>query len=189
MDDVHASPPVPLPSRLPFGLAGHAAHVLRALADGGVLTRMPADTTPAVFTAPDSAGASALAAPAETREIPSVDGDAPDAAQTDAVRVALDRYQAAYERLDAAAAASIWPTVDRGALTRAFSALESQGLAFDACDILVADAAATARCRGSIQVVRKVGSPDPLTVAQEWVFNLQRSAEGWQIQDVSAGGP
>ena len=78
-----------------------------------------------------------------------------------------------------AATANVWPTVDRGALTRAFATLKSQGLNFRTCSITVNDARAVANCRGTVQFVRKVGNSIPLTSEQLWVFKspLRRGLE------------
>ena len=109
-----------------------------------------------------------------------------DAADEFAVRRALHSYEIAYEGLDVAATAEIWPTVDRRALSRAFAALKSQDLVFKACSITVYDANATAYCRGTLEYVRKVGNPAPLSAEQQWVFKMRRQDGAWKIDDVSA---
>ena len=85
-----------------------------------------------------------------------------------------------------AATAAVWPSVDRRALSRAFDTLKSQGLDFQSCVINVADARATANCRGTLQFVRKVGNSEPLTADQQWVFKMRRFGAEWKIDEVSA---
>jgi hypothetical protein len=103
-----------------------------------------------------------------------------------AVMRTVDLYAHAYEKLDVEAAAQVWPSVDRRTLSRAFAALKTQGLNFHSCAIVVSEAQATARCRGTLKIVRKVGSPVPLTAEQEWVFRMQRLSGTWTIDQVSA---
>ena len=108
------------------------------------------------------------------------------AADEFAIRRALHLYEAAYEGLDVAAAAQIWPTVDRRVLSRAFAALKSQVLEFHTCGIKVQDANATAYCRGTLVYVRKAGNPAPVSAEQLWVFKMRRDGAAWKIDDVSA---
>jgi len=93
----------------------------------------------------------------------------------------LQLYADAYERLDAAAARKVWPTVDERALARAFAGLESQGISFDRCETEVEGSEARAVCTGRAQYVPKVGSREPLTASRQWNFRLRRAGEGWQI--------
>jgi hypothetical protein len=114
---------------------------------------------------------------------------APSAAESTqefAVRRTLRSYEDAYENLDVARTAEVWPTVDRRALSRAFDTLKSQGLEFESCAITVTGARATAQCRGTLQFVRKVGNPLPLTTEQQWVFTMRRLGAEWKIDQVSA---
>jgi len=108
------------------------------------------------------------------------------AADQAAVRLALVSYENAYETLDVAAAAAVWPNVDKQRLGRAFAMLKSQGLQFETCAITVTDANATAYCRGTLEYVRKVGNPTPLTAEQQWTFKMRRAGGTWKIDDVSA---
>ena len=102
-------------------------------------------------------------------------------AQESAVRRALRSYQDAYERLDVAAAADVWPTVDRRALSRAFDTLQSQGLDFQSCTITVSGDRANAQCRGTLRFVPKTGDPQPRVEEQQWVFALRRVDGNWAI--------
>ena len=111
---------------------------------------------------------------------------APSTADQDAVRLALVSYEAAYETLNVAAAAEVWPNVDKQRLARAFAMLKSQGLEFETCAITVRDVNATVYCRGTLEYVRKVGNPTPLTAEQQWTFKMRRAGGAWKIDDVNA---
>lgn len=97
------------------------------------------------------------------------------------VREALRVYQTAYERLDAAAAKTVWPSVDAAALNQAFRQLTSQRLTFQACGISVSGESASARCRGSAEYVPKVGAHRALQASGEWVFALAKRETSWEI--------
>ena len=129
-------------------------------------TRVPAGADPAL--APRPKGRSAAAA------------------EENAVRRTLLSYEEAYQGLNVAATAAVWPSVDRRALSRAFDTLKSQGLDFQSCAISVADSRATANCRGTLQFVRKVGNSEPLIADQQWVFKMRRLGADWKIDEVSA---
>ena len=148
-----------------------------------------AATPPVVI--PSSPGLLDVAPPpaAPAREIP--------AAATAAVisRAAIERngvlgtlrdYEQAYKALDVQATAAIWPSVDRRALARAFATIKSQGLAFEQCDVQVVDSVATARCRGTIQYVRRIGSPVPRSAHQQWLFRMRKLGDEWKIDEIVA---
>lgn len=109
-----------------------------------------------------------------------------EAAETTAVRTALNRYRNAFSNLDASGAKAVWPDVDEKTLTRAFSQLEQQVIVFDACNIDVAAARATASCNGRAQFVPKVGSRTPRTESRQWTFTLNRGERDWKIQSVTS---
>jgi hypothetical protein len=125
----------------------------------------------------------AAVAPAARQIVP-----APVSAE-EGIRQALYSYRNAYESLNASAAASVWPSVDRRALTRAFAALKSQGLEFTRCAVTMGDVLATVSCRGTLQVVPRSGNPSPVTADQEWVFKMRRVGVDWKIDDVSSTQP
>jgi hypothetical protein len=102
------------------------------------------------------------------------------------VRNVLQRYRAAYQELDAQSAQAVWPAVNEAALARAFNGLESQSLTFDACDVRVNGAAASATCRGSARYVPKVGSREPRTEPRTWNFTLKKSGADWKIDTARA---
>jgi hypothetical protein len=98
------------------------------------------------------------------------------------VNQTLQRYRVAYDDLDARSAQAIWPSVNQIALARAFGALESQTLRFDACDVQMQTIeTATATCRGSARYVTKIGNRDPHTESRVWSFNLRKRGTDWMI--------
>ena len=109
-----------------------------------------------------------------------------EAAEATAVRAALNRYRNAFSNLDATGAKAVWPEVDERMLTRAFSQLEQQSIVFDACNIDVAAARATASCNGRLQFVPKVGSRTPRFESRQWTFTLNRGERDWWIQSVTS---
>lgn len=98
------------------------------------------------------------------------------------IQRALGQYRNAYERLDAGAARSVWPSVDVQALGRAFSGLTSQQLAFDSCLFDIAGDNATAHCTGSATYTPKVGGRGPRSELRQWTFQLRKAPDGWKIQ-------
>jgi hypothetical protein len=98
------------------------------------------------------------------------------------VNQTLERYRVAYDDLDARSAQAVWPSVNQAALARAFEALESQTLSFDACDIQVqTKETATATCRGAAQYIPKIGNRDPHTESRVWSFSLRKEGTSWMI--------
>lgn len=146
------------------------------------------DPIPATAVPPVSPGVEPAALPAVEMRAASRPADASGdsaLADTDAVRRTLEAYRAAYERLDVGAAVNVWPTVDRRALARAFSTLESQAVRLGECEIEVADATAIARCQGTVRFVRAFGSRDPVSAPTGWVFRMRKAGTSWTIEDVT----
>ena len=106
-----------------------------------------------------------------------------DAAQ---VRAVLQKYQNAYERLDAGMVHAVWPGVNEAALSRAFDGLESQALDFKACYIQLRGATADVLCTGSTRYVPKVGSREPRVDPLAWNFTLRKKATDWEIETARA---
>ncbi len=98
-----------------------------------------------------------------------------------AVRGILDRYAAAYSRLDASAAQEIWPRVNRSALSRAFDGLASQQVSLDQCDVDVHGVTARAICAGSATWAPKIGNGNARTEPRNWTFQLAKAGSDWQI--------
>ncbi len=123
---------------------------------------------------PDPGAATAVNARATSLPPPPVDDEG-------LVRDALQRYRAAYDALDAGSAQSVWPSVNRDALARAFADLVVQQLRFDTCGIDVSGASAHATCRGTARYVPRVGARDERTEPRVWTFALRKSGVGWLI--------
>ena len=148
--------------------------------------------------APPIAGGGTLTAPTPdqaVRQLPespppaSVTGSAvPPASPRDEelVRQVLQRYQLAYDGLDARSARAVWPGVDEAALQRAFDGLQSQDLTFSDCRVDVRGNAGTAVCRGSTRYVTKIGSRDPRVESRVWNFRLRKAADEWLIESARA---
>jgi hypothetical protein len=103
-----------------------------------------------------------------------------------AIQDVIRRYENAYERLDAAAAKQIWPSLDERALARAFAGLASQTLTLQPCRIDVGNSSAVASCPGSATYVGRVGSKSGQIQRRDWTFVLRKSTEGWQIGSVQS---
>jgi len=103
-----------------------------------------------------------------------------------AVKTTLERYRAAYNGLNPFEAKAVWPSVDVGALSRAFDQLSSQAIEFTTCDVQVAGDRARAVCGGHASFVPKIGSHERQRTAREWRFQLHRAGEGWVIAGMDA---
>ena len=104
------------------------------------------------------------------------------------IQRALGLYRTAYQRLDAEAARTVWPSVDVRALARAFDTLNSQELVFEACVFEITGEVATARCRGTATYTPKVGSRKPRLEPRQWTFHLRKMSQSWKIQSAQAKG-
>ncbi len=93
----------------------------------------------------------------------------------------LSAYARAYTALDASAVRRLWPRVDSQALSSAFGQLDSQRVAFFACNVDVEGLTAAATCRGAATYVPKVGSGEPVSVQRVWQFALRKFGDGWLI--------
>jgi uncharacterized membrane protein len=103
------------------------------------------------------------------------------------VRSVVEKYQAAYDRLDAGLVHDVWPGVNEAALARAFEGLQSQTLTFRACDVQLRGSAATVLCTGSTRYVPKIGSREPHVETLAWTFTLRKRAnDQWQIESARA---
>jgi hypothetical protein len=135
----------------------------------------PAFAPPVVETS-HAIASSSMPAPA-TVSLPPVENDRP-------IRQAIERYRAAYERLDARSAQQVWPGVDQVALARAFGGLRSQALTFDECDVRILGTTATAACAGTARYIPKIGSQQPRTEPRVWDFTLRQTGADWKIDTV-----
>jgi len=146
--------------------------------------RLPVLPTAVIRVSPNAA---VSADPVPIAPVPSVELPLPRAeAEEDVVRRTLDQYADAYDQMNVGAAMRVWPSADRRALARAFATLKSQTVAFQSCQVNSAETTAVARCRGTVQFVRKFGSPTPRTEHQEWLFNLRKVDGAWKIEHVIA---
>jgi hypothetical protein len=102
------------------------------------------------------------------------------------VKLALQRYRSAYDRLDARLARTVWPSVNEAALARAFDSLQSQSLTFTACDVAFSGPAAVATCEGTMRYTPRVGSRDSRVEPHVWTFTLRKRGLDWQIDSVKA---
>jgi hypothetical protein len=108
------------------------------------------------------------------------------ARESTALEQILDRYEQAYDRLDARAAAAIWPSVDSRALARAFARLRLQDLEFGECTFAVSEHDATAHCTGVLHYARRIGDTAPKTERHMWTINFARAGEVWRIVNITA---
>jgi hypothetical protein len=102
------------------------------------------------------------------------------------IQQVLQRYRAAYDRLDARSARAVWPGVNERALAQAFDGLEAQTLTFEDCAVELKGAAATANCRGTTRYVRKVGGREPQVEPRKWSFSLRKVGTDWTIENARA---
>lgn len=110
---------------------------------------------------------------------------APPGAEEEEVRAVISHYRSAYERLDAGFVKYVWPSVDEGALVRAFDNLESQDLEFKQCGINASGSNAVVTCSGIARYVRRIGNRTPQAEPREWTFRLRRVDGAWEIERVS----
>lgn len=169
-------PPVPVPATVPTDLSLPASSAIEPLD-----VPPPAPAPQRVAPPPLAAPASASSRPVEVAPATPV---ADDAAQ---VRAVLQKYQAAYDRLDASLVHEVWPGVNQAALARAFDGLQSQTLTFRTCDVQLRGAVATVLCTGSTRYVPKIGSREPHVEPLAWTFTLRKRAnDNWQIESARA---
>ncbi len=106
--------------------------------------------------------------------------------ETSAIQNVIRRYESAYERLDAAAAKEIWPSLDERALANAFAGLSSQTLTLQPCRVDVTSSSAVALCSGYATYVGRVGNRAGQIQRRTWRFQLRKSGESWQIGSVQS---
>ena len=132
-----------------------------------------------------AAPAPPAAAPAAAAPIAALPSESAQRASDDKmIRTALGRYEAAYNRLDASAAAAVWPTADERGLSHAFNGLASQSVSLGRCDVRVNGAAAQATCDGTQRWTPKVGG-GAQSAPRRWQFQLRNTGDRWVISQVS----
>jgi hypothetical protein len=144
----------------------------------------PSAVVPLETAAPVSPAIDERPAAAESAAVATTHAEA--AAEETAVLDTVEEYGQALEQLDVAAAAVLWPSVDRRALSRAFGSLKSQEVMFENCDVALAQSVATARCQGTAEYVVKVGPSSPRTGRYEWLFKMRKRDDAWKIEALSA---
>jgi hypothetical protein len=193
-----AAPTAPIVERAPRAVAEAIATSTAPARDAGSsLPVAPTTVAPLPDVPPregvDLESVASLAPPAAIAPPPAAPAPAPAAPvvsaaalEQNAVLETLREYARAYQALDVKATAAVWPSVDRRALTRAFSTLKSHQLELEDCRVTIADASALSQCRGIVEYVRKVGSSTPRTAHQELVFKMRKLGSDWFIDEVSA---
>jgi hypothetical protein len=107
-------------------------------------------------------------------------------AESAALAAIVRDYELAYDRLDAAAAAALWPSVDERALARAFARLQMQNLDFGDCTFAVSQQDATAQCAGLLQYARRIGDTAPKSERHTWTIEFVRAGGSWRITRITA---
>jgi hypothetical protein len=98
----------------------------------------------------------------------------------------LNRYQDAFNNLNAGAAKTLWPSVDERMLGRAFDQLKRQEVVLGACQTTVTGFRAVSSCHGHASYVPKVGNKMERNEARRWTFTLRKSEGGWLIERVES---
>ena len=98
-----------------------------------------------------------------------------------AVLATLRRYEAAYSALDARAVRTVWPSVNQGALSRAFESLAAQNIRLGNCAVTVRAPTARAICAGTATWVPRIGGGKPREDRRTWTFSLAQRDQAWSI--------
>jgi hypothetical protein len=98
----------------------------------------------------------------------------------------LNRYQDAFNNLNARAAKTVWPSVDERMLGRAFDQLKRQEVVFSACQTSVTGRLAVSSCQGHASYVPKVGNKMERTETGRWTFKLKKGESGWLIDGIES---
>jgi len=166
-----APPPAPVPPPASAPLPASATPA------ASVPAPRTADAEVASFTRPASDASSVTPAVVESSSV----------VDEQSVKTALQRYRAAYEKLDAKSARTVWPSVNEAALARAFDSLQAQTLTFTTCDVDFRGPAAVATCEGSTKYTPRYGSHEPRVEPRVWTFTLRKLGGDWKIDSVRAG--
>jgi len=110
-----------------------------------------------------------------------------DRSEVPAILSVLDRYRLAVGSLNAGSVRAVWPAADTRALTREFSEIKRQTLAFDDCRIEVQGVHAQAVCGGRVSLVTRNAQPAPQIQSRRWVFSLVQEKDAWTIRMVADG--
>ena len=102
------------------------------------------------------------------------------------VKATVDRFAAAYNRMDASATQAVWPTADHQALVTTFTALREQRLTLSRCDSTMNGDTATVLCRGTLRYRPRVGNHDTKIVEGTWRFTMLQRVDDWVVEDVES---
>ena len=97
------------------------------------------------------------------------------------VMATLRRYEAAYSALDARAVRTVWPSVNQGALSRAFDSLASQTIRLGNCNVTVRAPTARAVCAGTATWAPRIGGGREHQDRRTWTFSLAQRDQSWAI--------
>ena len=136
-------------------------------------TPTPASPEPAITSAP------ALATPPPALITRSV-------TPTATIASVLDRYELAFNLLDARRAKAVWPNVNEQNLARAFDNLQQQEFNLGDCQITVTPPRAVASCQGTARYTPKIGSRTMRSESRRWTFRLVARGEEWSIEAVDS---
>jgi hypothetical protein len=186
--------PVPLIARTPRdatasprGVVGTSKTDRPAVRDRGrdEPAALPHRELEALRDAPAEAAPSVLPSPPDPRPV-AVPSEAAtgESIAVQQIQQVLTRYEQAYDRLDASAAAAVWPSVDRNGLERAFARLREQDLEFNRCVFGVSSDDATVTCSGELRYVRRFGNALPRVEAHSWVIQFRHVGGEWRIVSV-----
>jgi hypothetical protein len=181
---------LPGPAARPRGPVGTSKITERApRRRGGDPSELPAVPLTEIEALRDAPAAATPSAPPMTPPepvAPSVPPAAPtrESIEVQEIQQVLARYERAYDRLDASAAAAVWPSVDLHSLERAFARLREQDLQFNRCVFGVSSDDATVTCSGELRYVRRFGSTTPRTEARSWIIQFEHVGDEWRIVSV-----
>lgn len=102
-----------------------------------------------------------------------------------AVLAGVGRFTTAYNRLDAAATAAVWPSVDRRQLVSAFTTLREQRLTLRRCVVTPAGSSVSATCVGTLRYRARVGDHSTRTREGPWRFVMTRQGNDWIVERIS----
>ena len=157
-------PPPPRPAMIPT--LQPAPRTIDTLGTLPVSLVTPPDPAPATLPAVDVRARGPIADPVDERA---------------GVLATLRRYEAAYSALDARAVRSVWPTVNQGALSRAFESLASQNIRLGNCAVTVRAPTARAVCAGTAMWVPRIGGGKQREDRRTWTFSLAQRDQSWSI--------
>jgi hypothetical protein len=98
----------------------------------------------------------------------------------------VERFTAAYNRMDASATQAVWPSADRQALVTTFSALREQRLTLSRCRGTMDGDAAIVMCSGTLRYRPRVGNHDTRIVEGTWRFSMLQRADDWVVERVES---